>query len=155
MIATSKRRPDMIENRAFKVVITCVLAAWFIITCLALSGMYRLWWERERVLYWGQSTETQRAVVFERAGLPPGVLSSLAELNHKWPLTSHYQVKGDHNTLSYLTYLLIPRIPSGQGEYVLEAGHGNLDLHEELEAKLAEFTGKPASAVFSTGFYRC
>ncbi len=30
--------------------------------------------------------------------------------------------------------------------------NGNLDLHEELEAKLAEFTGKPASAVFSTGF---
>ena len=30
--------------------------------------------------------------------------------------------------------------------------NGNLDLHEELEASLAEFTGKPASAVFSTGF---
>jgi len=30
--------------------------------------------------------------------------------------------------------------------------NGNLDLHEELEARLAEFTGKPASAVFSTGF---
>ncbi|MCK9450196.1 MAG: pyridoxal phosphate-dependent aminotransferase family protein [Bacteroidales bacterium] len=30
--------------------------------------------------------------------------------------------------------------------------NGNLDLHEELEASLAEFTGKPASALFSTGF---
>ena len=30
--------------------------------------------------------------------------------------------------------------------------NGNLDLHEELEASLAEFTGKPASVVFSTGF---
>lgn len=30
--------------------------------------------------------------------------------------------------------------------------NGNLDLHEELEAQLAEFTGKPASVVFSTGF---
>ncbi len=30
--------------------------------------------------------------------------------------------------------------------------NGNLDLHEELEASLAEFTGKTASVVFSTGF---
>ncbi|MBG0782549.1 MAG: pyridoxal phosphate-dependent aminotransferase family protein [Bacteroidales bacterium] len=30
--------------------------------------------------------------------------------------------------------------------------NGNLDLHEKLEASLAEFTGKPASVVFSTGF---
>ena len=30
--------------------------------------------------------------------------------------------------------------------------NGNLDLHEELEVKLAEFVGKPAATVFSTGF---
>jgi len=30
--------------------------------------------------------------------------------------------------------------------------NGNLDLHEELEARLAEYTGKQASVVFSTGF---
>ena len=30
--------------------------------------------------------------------------------------------------------------------------NGNLDLHEELEAKLAEFVGKEAATVFSTGF---
>jgi len=30
--------------------------------------------------------------------------------------------------------------------------NGNLDLHEELEEKLAEFVGKPAATVFSTGF---
>ncbi len=30
--------------------------------------------------------------------------------------------------------------------------NGNLDLHEELEAKLAEFVGKDAATVFSTGF---
>ncbi|MCF6171109.1 MAG: pyridoxal phosphate-dependent aminotransferase family protein [Bacteroidales bacterium] len=30
--------------------------------------------------------------------------------------------------------------------------NGNLDLHDELENKLAEFVGKPAVTVFSTGF---
>ncbi len=30
--------------------------------------------------------------------------------------------------------------------------NGNLDLHEKLEEKLAEFVGKPAATVFSTGF---
>ena len=30
--------------------------------------------------------------------------------------------------------------------------NGNLDLHDELENKLAEFVGKPAATVFSTGF---
>jgi len=30
--------------------------------------------------------------------------------------------------------------------------NGNLDLHEELEQKLAEFVGKEAATVFSTGF---
>jgi len=30
--------------------------------------------------------------------------------------------------------------------------NGNLDLHEELDTKLAEFVGKPAATVFSTGF---
>jgi len=30
--------------------------------------------------------------------------------------------------------------------------NGNLDLHEELEEKLADFVGKPAATVFSTGF---
>ena len=30
--------------------------------------------------------------------------------------------------------------------------NGNLDLHEELEEKLAEFVGKEAATVFSTGF---
>jgi 8-amino-7-oxononanoate synthase len=30
--------------------------------------------------------------------------------------------------------------------------NGNLDLHEELESKLAEFVNKPAATVFSTGF---
>ncbi len=30
--------------------------------------------------------------------------------------------------------------------------NGNLDLHEELEEKLATFVGKPAATVFSTGF---
>ncbi len=30
--------------------------------------------------------------------------------------------------------------------------NGNLDLHEELEANLAEFVGKEAATVFSTGF---
>jgi len=30
--------------------------------------------------------------------------------------------------------------------------NGNLDLHEELEAKLAAFVGKPSATVFSTGF---
>ena len=30
--------------------------------------------------------------------------------------------------------------------------NGNLDLHDELEYKLAEFVGKPAATIFSTGF---
>src|ERR1700753_1507864 len=31
--------------------------------------------------------------------------------------------------------------------------NGNLDLHEQLEARLAKFVGKPAALCFSTGFF--
>ena len=100
-------------------VVASIVLAWFVlwigITFFAFHGMYRLWWDRERALYWGQSVEDQRALVFDRAGLPPGILNDISEIDRLWPERMHYRATGNPDALSYVTYLLAPRIPSGQG----------------------------------------
>ncbi|WP_417912660.1 hypothetical protein [Candidatus Electronema sp. TJ] len=96
-----------------------VLALWLAVTFAALAGMWRLWLERERVLYLGKSIEQQRETVLQRAGIPPELARQTAELKRRWPADVRYQAKGDANALSYVTYLLIPRIPAKDSAYVL------------------------------------
>ena len=101
--------------------IKTILSIWILVSFAALVGMYQLWWQRERVLYGDKDVIEQRAAVFERAGLPAGILKTIGTIDKSWPLDIHYQVSGKPEILSYVTYLLIPRIPSGKGPLKLVA----------------------------------
>lgn len=103
-----------------KAALRLALALWLAVTFAALAGMYQLWWQRERVLYLGKSLPQQRETVFQRAGIPPKLVGQTAELARRWPQDLRYQAKGDANALSYVQYLLIPRIPVKDAEHVLK-----------------------------------
>ncbi len=105
------------------------IAAWGLVTVASIAMMYRLWWERERALYLGKEVQTQREEVFRRAGIPRSVLFAYEKIESKWPLGSYYRHSGDHNLLSYLKYLLIPRIPSEESSYWIEAKGDQLEFH--------------------------
>jgi len=63
--------------------------------------------------------------------------------NSYWGLTNHPEIiKAAKDALDKY----------GTGASGSRLMNGNLDLHEELESKLAEFVNKPAATVFSTGF---
>jgi hypothetical protein len=100
------------------------LAAWLLVTGVALVGMYKLWWTRERVLYFHRSAAEQRMSVVTRAGLPTETLTTAAALDRAWPETARYTAEGSEVTLSYAKYLLIPRIPSGSDPYRLTDAGG-------------------------------
>jgi hypothetical protein len=102
-----------------KATLRLALALWLAVTFAALAGMYQLWWQRERVLYLGKSLPQQRETVFQRAGIPPKLIGQTAALSQHWPQDFRYKGKGDANALSYVQYLLIPRIPAKDAEYVL------------------------------------
>ena len=60
--------------------IKIILSVWILVSFAALVGMYQLWWQRERVLYVDKDVIEQRAAVFERAGLPAGILKTITKL---------------------------------------------------------------------------
>ncbi|MBU1567887.1 MAG: hypothetical protein KJ630_19960 [Proteobacteria bacterium] len=99
-----------------------VLVIWSLVSIAALGGMYKLWWERERVNYLGKTIDVQRSAVLRTAGLPESLLDVYKTIDKTWPRDITYTATGDHNQLSYLKYLLIPRIPSGSAEYSVDAG---------------------------------
>ncbi len=103
---------------------------WLLVTFAALMGMYRLWWQRERNLYWGKGVDAQRAEVFTRAGIPASILKAFKEIDASWPKNARYQASGDSNTLSYIKYLLVPRTPSDKSEYQIEATGSTLVIME-------------------------
>lgn len=90
---------------------------WLAVTFAALAAMYNLWWQRERVLYLGKTVTQQRQVVFQRAGFSPSLVDKIDSLVEQWPSDSRYKAHGDANTLSYINYLLIPRIPAEGASY--------------------------------------
>ncbi|MFH0780834.1 MAG: hypothetical protein V2B20_02635 [Pseudomonadota bacterium] len=99
-----------------------VLAIWIIVSIAALGGMYKLWWERERVNYLGKSIEVQRSAIFHNVGFSEVLLDANRNINKVWPQDINYTATGDNNQLSYLKYLLLPRIPSGSTQYSVDAG---------------------------------
>ena len=107
----------MIQHEYFRIAIRIFLVLWILTSLVAIAGMYQLWWHRERALYLGKSVERQREVVFQRAGFPSSLVAKISLLDRQWPPFVHYAAKGDVTTLSYIKYLLIPRIPSGQGTH--------------------------------------
>ncbi len=123
-----------------KIVFRLALALWLTVTFAALAGMYQLWQQRERVLYLGKSVAEQRRTVFQRAGIPPELAEKTAELARLWPPDIRYQAKGDPNALSYVQYLLIPRIPDKT------AGHALKVKGAELTADGQALSALPAGA---------
>lgn len=81
--------------------------------------MYKLWWQRERAQYLGKDVAEQRRVVFQHAGMPQSYLPAVDVVNGKWPAQTHYSIQGQHVQGSYLSYLLIPHVPAGDGPYSL------------------------------------
>jgi len=96
------------------------VCCWLLVTFAALAGMYHLWWQRERVLYLGKTVQEQRQTVFQRAGFPVSFVEKTRQLKQQWQPTVHYTAQGDITTsLSYIKYLLLPRVPSGSLSHVL------------------------------------
>jgi hypothetical protein len=90
--------------------------------------MYHLWWTRERVLYLGNPASEQRVIVLERAGLPLQTLSAANDIDTSWPSATRYSADGSEVALSYLKYLIIPRVPGGSEEYRLRELSGEILL---------------------------
>ena len=97
-----------------------LLFVWFILSLAAMAGMYHLWWTRERVFYMGKSVDDQRASIFQRAGLPWETLDLARRVDATWPKDIAYKAAGSEVRLSYLKYLILPRIPSGSPDYRLD-----------------------------------
>ena len=103
----------------YKSLFLSIIALWSLVTLLALAGMYKLWWERERVDYLGKNITEQRQKIWQNAGLSQALLAQIAAADMTWPAEVRYAVQGDHNQLSYGKYILLPRIPDGTGPYSL------------------------------------
>lgn len=120
-----------------------VLYVWLAVTVAAVAGMYHLWWTRERVLYAGKDVHEQRAEVFRRAGIASPLLDDVERILRSWPGQVRYAASGNHNQLSYVLYLLIPRIPDG-GPYALREQEGRLFADPELPPGLQPPVAGPA-----------
>jgi hypothetical protein len=84
---------------------------WFLTSFMALAAMYKLWWDRERTDYFFKSSNEQRVIVWRKAALPLELLETSYILTQSWPLDAVYYAQGDQTKLSYLIYLLSPRLP--------------------------------------------
>lgn len=112
--------------------------------------MYSLWWTRERALYLHKTPAEQRALVFERAGLPLDTLAMAGAIDHNWPETIRFTSKGSEVGLSYLLYLLIPRIPSGSSEYRIEMNDSYVLGIQPLQPLTSSVAVKTTRPVFHT-----
>lgn len=111
----------MSKNEICRFLLICFLLLWACVTCAALAGMYRLWWERERIDYLGKPVQQQRVAIWKHAGLPSRLLATAENIGRTWPGNAAYTATGDRNQLSYLKYLLIPRLPTGSSVYAVDA----------------------------------
>jgi hypothetical protein len=87
------------------------LLAWLGVSLVAAFGMYRLWITREYRLYAGKSVSDQRTAVFKHVGFKTYLLRDADTVATSLPPDTDYRPIGDFNRLSYVKYLLIPRIP--------------------------------------------
>ena len=110
-----------------------LLVVWFLTSLAALTGMYHLWWTRERALYLSKSVDDQRAAIFQRAGLPLETLDLAKKADAAWPVDIGYEAAGSEVRLSYLKYLLLPRSPFGSRGYRIEEHKKGYSLFPELK----------------------
>jgi hypothetical protein len=102
----------MITTRnLFSAIAIAATIIWFLTSFMALAAMYKLWWDRERADYFFKSSNEQRVIVWRKAGLPYELLETSYILTQSWPLDAVYYAQGDQTKLSYLIYLLSPRLP--------------------------------------------
>jgi len=106
-------------------------AVWLVVSLGALAAMYHLWWTRERARYVGKSLAVQQEWAFREAGFPVSYLQVIEKIQQSWPLDIRYQTEGDFNRLSYVKYLLIPRMPDGQGDFTVRADGDRLHFRQE------------------------
>jgi len=130
------------------------LSVWFIVTFAAFFSMYSLWWNRERVEYLDSDIIEQRKIIFQKAGMPHSYLEALVKIKEKLPEFAHYTLKGQVVQGSYLTYLLIPRVPDGYKGNSLTLGD-TVDIVTETvpAAREPSSSGVDASAGFKSIFF--
>lgn len=112
----------MMNSKLLRSLFFGVLVIWSLVSIAALGGMFKLWWDRERVNYFGKAIEVQRSAIFQTVGFSEILLDVGRNIDKAWPQDIHYTATGDYNQLSYLKYLLLPRIPSGSTQYSVDAG---------------------------------
>lgn len=111
-----------------------LIVLWFGVNLVAIAGMYRLWWTRERVLYVGKSPLTQRMTVFERAGLPVSLVTAVDSVDSAWPEDVDYEATGDANALSYVKYLLLPRLVAEKSSFKVAISGGSANAVPVVES---------------------
>lgn len=111
----------MKKRRLLQLAAACLLGGWIVVTVAATGAMYKLWWDRERPNYLHVSPQKQLVSIWNNAGLPLHLLEVFEDINASWPGHITYSLTGDANQTSYLKYLLIPRIPSGDGTYSVDS----------------------------------
>lgn len=97
-----------------------LVMVWLVVALGALFPMYRLWVTREWRMYGGKSVSEQRSALFEHLGFDGYLLRDTELIAAKLPPNANYRLVGDFNRLSYVKYLLIPRIPGKQPQIRIE-----------------------------------
>lgn len=127
---------------------TGVVAVWIFLSLAALAAMYHLWWNRELVLYGGKCAEKQREEVVADAGLPATSLLAAKSMDQGWPDGVAYRATGSEVTLSYLKYLVLPRVPSDSDTYQITCLGDDFLLKGELARPGLQ--GRPFNTVPAT-----
>jgi len=121
---------------------------WVLVSLAALAAMYHLFFTRELRLYGGKSVPEQRQEVFRRAGMPVELLPVVAAVAQEWPLLTRYQSHGDPVRLSYVHYLLAPRVPVAVSDHHLLLDHDRISFHPANGKKLPVMEHGPAPWAF-------
>lgn len=109
--------------RAENLLAKALVAIWLITAMGALVPMFRLWVTREWRMYAGLPAEKQRAALFKHIGWDAYLLEDAARIASNLPPDEDYRFVGDFNRLSYVTYLLIPRVPRGHSRtHIVDSG---------------------------------
>ncbi len=99
--------------------------------------------------YLGKTVQEQRVEIFKNDGLPLQLLNAYKKIEKIWPENVSYEEKGDTNQLSYIKYLLIPKIPKGSKKYwVTDSGTFN---PKENIYSLTKQIEKPGSIISLIG----
>lgn len=136
----SSQKGTVLKNKYTRIVWGLYLVLWVFVSLAAFSGMYKLWWQRERIEYLGENVAEQRKVVFQHAGIPQSYLPVVDIVAEQWPARTHYSIQGNQVQGSYLSYLLIPHVPTGGEDYSIVLTEkatvtGELSLSDDLRVE--------------------